>query len=129
MPNSNVNSGGPESSEDDTEVLDRQPKLEVGNSTFYHSTEVIHTDEEQEELKSQEFIFGSEEPFVEEEVDVDKTHQVWSLFHFTFFSQTTAFKQEKRCILSMCPCCYSVVQKATKKKERHVGLNFGQNRT
>ena len=93
MSNSNVNSGGPESSEDDTEVLDRQPKLEVGNSTFYHSTEVIHTDEEQEELKSQEFIFGSEEPFVEEEVD-DKTHQVWSLFHI-FFSQTSVFKQEK----------------------------------
>ena len=89
MSNSNVNSGGPESSEDDTEVLDRQPKLEVGNSTFYHSTEVIHTDEEQEELKSQEFIFGSEEPFVEEEVD-DKTHQVWSLFHF--FSANVSFQ-------------------------------------
>ena len=86
--NSNVNSGGPESSEDDTEVLDRQPKLEVGNSTFYHSTEVIHTDEEQEELKSQEFIFGSEEPFVEEEVD-DKTHQVWSLFHIFFFANVS----------------------------------------
>ena len=88
MSKSNVNSGGPESSEDDTEVLDRQPKLEVGNSTFYHSTEVIHTDEEQEELKSQEFIFGSEEPFVEEEVD-DKTHQVGSLFHFLFFANAS----------------------------------------
>ena len=95
MSTSNVNSGGPESSEDDTEVLDRQPKLEVGNSTFYHSTEVIHTDEEQEELKSQEFIFGSEEPFVEEEVDVDKTQQVWSLSHFLIFSQTSVFMPEK----------------------------------
>ena len=90
MSNSNVNSGGPESSEDDTEVLDRQPKLEVGNSTFYHSTEVIHTDEEQEELKSQEFIFGSEEPFVEEEVD-DKTHQVWSLIHIFFRTMQLIF--------------------------------------
>ena len=85
MSNSNVNSGGPESSEDDTEVLDRQPKLEVGNSTFYHSTEVIHTDEEQEELKSQEFIFGSEEPFVEEEAE-DKTNQVSSLIFFFYIS-------------------------------------------
>ena len=95
MSNSNVNSGGPESSEDDTEVLDRQPKLEVGNSTFYHSTEVIHTDEEQEELKSQEFIFGSEEPFVEEEVD-DKTHQVWSLIHIFF--RKRQLLSRRRCI-------------------------------
>ena len=71
-----VPKGGNESSEDDTEVLERQPKLEVGNSTFYHSNEVVHTDEELEELKSQEFIFGSEEPFIEEAKSLNESEHL-----------------------------------------------------
>ena len=56
--------------------MERQPKLEVGNSTFYHSNEVVHTDEELEELKSQEFIFGSEEPFIEEAKSLNESEQL-----------------------------------------------------
>ena len=50
--------------------------MEVGNSTFYHSNEVVPTDAELEALKSQEFIFGSEEPFIEEAKSLNESEQL-----------------------------------------------------